>query len=152
MRTNIQIIKELKVFLKKASTNRQKYCCHERAFTRSRKLSFEVVVLFITNLIKKSLAIELDHFFTFISEKTTPTKGAFSQACYKLKAVFFQDWNEHLITRWSTLKAPSMRRWKGFQLCAMDGTTGLLPNQPAIMREFGSHCAAAASIKPGHLL
>lgn len=145
MPTNVQIIAELKAFLKKASENRQKYCCHERVFTRSRKLSFEIVVLFITNLIKKSLAIELDHFFTFINEKTMPTKGAFSQARYKLKALFFQDWNQHLITTWSGLKAHSMKRWKGFQLCAMDGTTALLPNRPEIMKVFGSHLNQAGS-------
>ena len=80
------------------------------------------MVLFITNLVKKSLAIELDCFFTFIDEKVVPTKGAFSQARYKLKAVFFQDWNQYLISRWFALKANDMRRWKGFQLCAMDGT------------------------------
>jgi len=145
MHTNVQIIAELKAFLKKASTNYQKYCYHEKAFTRTRKLPFEAVVLFIANLTKKSLAIELDHFFTFFNKKTIPTKGAFSQARYKLKALFFQDWNQCLLSQWLALKDDSMRRWKGFQLCAMDGTTALLPNRPAIKEEFGKHLNQAGS-------
>jgi len=86
MNTNVQIITELKTFLAKASNNRQKYCSDNKAFTRTRKLSFKIVVLFITNLVKQSLAIELDNFFTFTSKETVPSKGAFSQARYKLKA------------------------------------------------------------------
>lgn len=86
MNTNVQIITELKAFLKQAMTNRKRYCCHESAFSRNRKLSFKIVVLFITNLVKKSLAIELDRFFSFVNENKLPTKGAFSQARYKLKS------------------------------------------------------------------
>lgn len=145
MNTNVQIIAELKVFLQKASTTPEKYCYHRGAFSRTRKLPFEVVVLFITNLIKKSLAIELDHFFTFLDKKTIPTKGAFSQARYKLKALFFQDWNQCLLSQWIALKDDRMKYWKGFQLCAMDGTTALLPNRPAIMNEFGNHLNQAGS-------
>ncbi|MEK6482607.1 IS4 family transposase, partial [Catalinimonas sp. 4WD22] len=145
MNTNVQIIAELKTFLTTASHQREKYCHHQEAFTRTRKLTFTLVVLFITNLVKKSLCIELDHFFTFIHKIHVPTKGAFSQARYKLKAVFFQDWNKHLIIKWTILNANSMKRWKGFQLCAMDGTTALLPNRPAIMKVFGSHLNQAGS-------
>lgn len=94
MYTNVQIIAELKSFLRiAASHDCEKYCWHSQDFTWTRKLSFTTVVLFITNLMKKSLAIELDHFFTLIYQKGAPTKGAFSQARCKLKAVFFQDWN-----------------------------------------------------------
>jgi len=32
-----------------------------------------------------------------------------------------------------------MKRWKGFQLCAMDGTTVLLPDRASIGEEFGCH-------------
>lgn len=145
MDTNVQIIAELKSFLTTATHNRKKYCYHEKAFSRTRKLSFEIVVLLITNLIKKSLALELDSFFTFIEQQTAPTKGAFSQARYKLKAMFFQDWNQCLLAKWVALKATSMKRWKGFQLCAMDGTTALLPDRPAIKGEFGSHLNQAGS-------
>lgn len=47
-----------------------------------------MVVLSITNLIKRSLAVELDELFEFLHHTAVPTKGAFSQARYKLKAFF----------------------------------------------------------------
>ena len=73
-----------------ASGNKEKYCHSAEAFTRNRMLSFSVVVLFITNLMKRSLAIELDGLCEFLHKTTIPTKGAFSQARYKLKALFFK--------------------------------------------------------------
>lgn len=90
MQTNLQIIDELKEFLKQASMNKEKYCHNAEAFTRHRILDFSMVVLFITNLIKRSLAIELDGLFEFLHKTTIPTKGAFSQTRYKLKALFFR--------------------------------------------------------------
>lgn len=145
MNTNLQIIAELKAFLTTASHQREKYCHYEKAFSRNRKFTFKLVVLFINNLVKKSLALELDSFFTLINHQTTPTKGAFSQARYKLKATFFRDWNFCLLKKWTALKAHRMRRWKGFQLCAMDGTTALLPNRPSVINEFGSHLNQAGA-------
>ncbi len=91
MQINLQIIDELKEFLMQASRNKEKYCHSVEAFTRNRILDFSMVVLFITNLIKRSLAIELDELFDFLNHKNSvPTKGAFSQARYKLKALFFK--------------------------------------------------------------
>lgn len=91
MHTNLQIINELKEFLMQASTQNEKYCHGAAAFTRHRILDFSTVALFITNLIKKSLAIELAELFDFVYHKNpVPTKGAFSQARYKLKALFFR--------------------------------------------------------------
>lgn len=88
MQTNLQIIDELKEFLMQAVHNKEKYCHSPAAFTRKRILDFSMVVLFITNLVKKSLAVELDDLFGFLHQATIPTKGAFSQARYKLKAFF----------------------------------------------------------------
>lgn len=90
MQINLQIIDELKEFLMQASGNKEKYCHSAEAFTRNRILDFSMVVLFITNLIKRSLAIELDGLFAFLHKTAIPTKGAFSQARYKLKALFFR--------------------------------------------------------------
>lgn len=60
MQTNLQVIDELKEFLMQASHDKEKYCHSAVAFTRNRMLDFSIVVLFITNLVKRSLAIELD--------------------------------------------------------------------------------------------
>lgn len=102
MQTNVQIIDELKEFLMQASCNKEKYCSNQEAFTRNRMLDFSMVVLCIANLIKRSLAIELDGLFEFLDRKqSTPTKGAFSQARYKLKSLFFRTgtivWQQHFI-------------------------------------------------------
>jgi len=62
-------------------------------FTRHRCLPFGVVVMFLLNLIKRSLQDELDQFFNLeegaaVAPRTV-TKSAFSQARQKLKAEAF---------------------------------------------------------------
>ncbi len=144
METNVQIIKELKEFLMQASGNKEKYCHSTEAFTRNRMLSFSVVVLFITNLMKRSLAIELDGLCEFLHKTTILTKGAFSQAGYKLKSdcrrsPFFQDWNHCLTAAFYRINAFRVKRWQGFRIFGIDGSKAYLPDHTLIREEFGMH-------------
>ena len=92
MNFNLQIIEELHSFLQKAMDNKSRYCQRQQDFTRDRLLSFDRVAYFILNLSKRSLAVELDVFDQLFGlDFPAPTKGAFSQARYKLKPELFMD-------------------------------------------------------------
>lgn len=63
------------------------------------------------------------------------TPSAFCQARKKLKYTAFAELNEAAIHAFSTHFA--LRRWQGFRLLSVDGSTIRLPNTPAIAEAFG---------------
>lgn len=64
----------------------------------------------------------------------TVTGAAFSLARYKVEISFFQDLNSILV---DFHQRHYVKRWKGFQLIAGDGSTVSLPASPAIKKHFG---------------
>lgn len=135
MDIKLQIIEELHSFLRKAMDNKSRYCQRKQDFTRNRILSFERVACFVLNLPKRSLAVELEGFAQLFGVDLTPTKGAFSQARYKLKPDLFMDWNTALIKaieRYGLLG----RHWNGFRLIGIDGTLLQLPETDEIGEAF----------------
>lgn len=92
------------------------------------------------NLRKHSNQTELDQFFkTILNKKAaseTITKSAFFQARQQLSYTAFQALNHQIIDdiyqgSWKP------KTWKGFRLCAIDGTSIRLPNEPDIIEHFG---------------
>jgi len=121
LKTNIQILHEVREFLDKAQLNIENYVTKKAAFTKAKKLSFLNVVLFILQLPKKSLSIELEDFFDLISpEEMACTKSAFSQARYKLKEDFFEKWNESLVESYYSENDERILLWNGFELQGVD--------------------------------
>src|SRR3954462_13585582 len=108
-------------------------------FTRQRTLPFPVVVLFLLNLIKGALQRELDEFFQVLRGSDVAdrvvTKSAFCAARQKLKSSAFIELNRHLVRRWYH-DAP-VRRWRGFDLRAIDESTLRLPDTPEAIAQFG---------------
>ena len=143
-KTNIEIISDLSEFLKSAKSN-VKYRSRPEDFTRDRKLTFEYIVGFLSNLPRKSLSIELNEFFSRLGLATDYCgKSAFSQARYKLKHVFFKDWNKQLRDSYYTDNENNIKRWKDFILMGVDGSTlHLFEDAEGKMAEhFGTHCGA----------
>jgi len=139
MISNLQIIEQMRLFLQQAKDNPSKYCERAQDFSRNRLLSFERVVYFILNLSKRSLAIELNDFFNSIYPlEQVPTKGAFSQARYKLKADLFKDWNKSLVEKLNDTHFVSNQTYNGLFLIGIDGTTLQLPDTTSIEEEFGT--------------
>ena len=97
------------------------------------------MVVFLLNLIKGALQRELDQFFQVLSPgdvaKRVVTKSAFCAARQKLNPTAFIELNRHLVQRWYH-DAP-VRRWRGFDLRAIDGSTVRLPDTPGAIAEFG---------------
>lgn len=113
-----------------------------RAFERNRQLNFPTLILYLLNLRKHSNQVELDQFFkTIKNEKDASqhiTKSAFFQARKQLAFTAFTDINRQLM---SGIYKSDMhyKTWKGFRLCAIDGTSIRLPNDPDITHYFGVH-------------
>ncbi len=64
------------------------------------------------------------------------TKSAFSQARLQFSYTAFTDANHQFIER--IYQSPlHYKTWKGFRLCAIDGTSIRLPNEPSITEHFG---------------
>lgn len=110
-----------------------------KAFTRQRCLPFVTLVLFLLNLVKRSLQDELDQFFnlaraTVVAEPQV-TKSAFSQARQKLKAEAFRELNTVQVDYFYA-HFP-YHTWCGLRLWAVDGSTVQLPETADIVAHFG---------------
>jgi len=89
---------------------------------------------------KHSNQVELDQFFKDINDKNEAsqhvTKSAFFQARKQLSYRAFIELNRQLIDGvYKNMKY--FKTWHGFRLCAIDGTSIRLPNEPDITNYFG---------------
>jgi len=94
----------------------------------------------LLNLRKHSNQVELDQFFKTIYNENHAsqhiTKSAFFQARQQLSHTAFIDLNHQLIH--DIYESNSrFKTWKGFRLCAIDGTSIRLPNEPDLTNYFG---------------
>ncbi len=109
-------------------------------FIRHRKLPFSMLIFFLMNLIKGSYQDELDHFFKAIFNldvaKRIVTKAALTKARIKLKYEALLDLNSRLIEHFYQNFNP--RKWNGFTLLAIDGSTVRLPRIEAVENHFGA--------------
>lgn len=115
-------------------------------FTRERKMPFTLLVLFMLNIVKRTLQKELADFMDLVSGKNNITKSAFSQSRVKLKPEAFIDLNEVLLEEFYTDNI--VKKWKEFRICAIDGSTINLPYSEDILKTFGSNRNSAELILP----
>jgi hypothetical protein len=85
------------------------------------------------NLFKESVEYNISTLLPKFKVKTV-TGAAFSLARYKVEISFFKDLNSILV---DFHQRHYVRRWKGFQLIAGDGSTVSLPASPGIKKHFG---------------
>lgn len=147
---NIKIISELKEFINicTGDSDVMDLCRNSRCdFIRNRKMSFERLVLFIIKLCKKTLSVELDHFFE--DDLNKPEAGcsvsAFSQQRSKLDSLFFQLWNEVLYKSFYHHGEAHIKRWRGFRIIAVDGTAVSLLSTKVLSGYFGGQSNAQGS-------
>ena len=97
------------------------------------------MLLFLLNLVKGALQRELDDFFQVLRNadvaERAVTKSAFCAARQKLKPSAFIDLNQDLVRRW--YRDAPVRRWRGLDLRAVDGSTLRLPDTPDAIATFG---------------
>ncbi len=111
----------------------------KKHFSRTRKLTFPLLVLYLCNLTKSSYQPELNKFFKVITGSTIAknivSKVALCKARKKLKYEAFTELNKHAIGYFNEHFSPLT--WNGFYLKAVDGSTATLPNFPEICNHFG---------------
>lgn len=106
---------------------------------REKKLFFSEVVMLLINLIKRSLKVELQDFLAFgLRQEISYTKSAFCQSREKIKPVFFQDLNQKLVELVYEKNTERIKKWKGFLLVGVDGSTAYLPNNKDTSFYFGT--------------
>ena len=139
---NLKIIAELKYFLEavsKDSSLRTLVTQNEKDFTRERKLTLERLVSLIINMPKRSLSIEIQEFFDRLGKDLgNCTKGAFCSQRSKLKAIFFEAWNQWLVSSFYHHYGDQVKRWRNFRLLAVDGSTAYLINKKEVADYFGT--------------
>ena len=98
------------------------------------------MMLFL-NLKKGSNQQELDNIFKLINKQDfashSVSKAAFSKARKNLSHTAFVHLNNQVVDDF--YKHNIIKKWKGFRLCAIDGSQFRLPNEPNIVEEFGLH-------------
>lgn len=115
----------------------------ETDFTRKRKQPFGQMLLFMFNLVKKSLVIEIDNFVEFLNSKTDLnevkdfTKSAFVQKRMKIKPEVFNHLSEVIVENTYTESNTTIKLFKGFRLLAVDGSKVTLPQIEHLKKEFG---------------
>ncbi len=147
--TNLKIISDLKYFLEITVSNdeiKTYFTTKVTDFIRERKLTFKRTVFLIFNLLRRSLTIELDEFFSTINSDSS-TKGAFSLQRGKLKPEFFKVWNYVFSKSFYHHYRDKLIKWHGFQLLAVDGSLKYLFNQPEVANYFGVHTNQHTNVK-----
>ena len=119
-------------------------------FTRQRRLSFAIVVIFLLNLVKRALQDELDEFFKLLDGSEIAarvvSKSALIQARRKLKYEAFVELNQTQVNYY--YDHFDYKKWKGLRLVATDGSMSELPDTEEISNHFGVWRPAAGGTCP----
>ena len=107
----------------------------KNSFIRNRKMPFSHLILFMLNLVKKSLQKELTEFFSVFSNEKNITKSAFCQSRMNLKHTAFIELNDLMIDDFYINS--EYKTWGGFRLLAIDGSKLQLPMSEEIVEFFG---------------
>lgn len=118
----------------------------KKDFTRNRKLTFPITIVFMLNFLTKSLSSEIVNFVDCLKSKCNHiiengfTKSAFTQARKKIKAEGFLSLSQLIVDEYYKVEQGdnSIKKWKGHRLLAVDGSQVTLPNTQELYEKFGS--------------
>ncbi len=115
----------------------------EQDFTRNRKQPFSATLLFMFNLLRKSLAIEIDGFIRHLNERLFSgstrhfTPSAFIQNRKKINPEVFSHLSGIIIDNFYTAENDSLAYLNGFRILAVDGSRITLPNTAELKKHYG---------------
>ncbi|WP_261344000.1 IS4 family transposase [Candidatus Uabimicrobium amorphum] len=111
---------------------------NEKDFTRERKLPFSRLMVFMIRKSIKSIQNRLNEFVKdLLTNFTTVTSGAYTKARKKLNYTAFIELNKQAVVE-TLYEDEDYRKYKGFRLCAIDGSKVRLPNEKEIEEHFGT--------------
>lgn len=120
-----------------------KFKMKEQDFTRNRKQPFSATLLFMLNLLRKSLAIEIDGFVRHLNERLFSgstrhfTPSAFIQNRKKINPEVFNHLSDVIIDNFYTAENDSLAYLNGFRILAVDGSRITLPNTLELKKHYG---------------
>lgn len=139
----LKICANLIEFLNKIIFSEDFLSRHRRSpkdFVRQRLLPFHNMIFFLMNMIKGSLQDELDYFFKAVHAEEistrTVTKSALTKARKKLHHQAFIELGRNLVSFFYD-RFPC-RKWKGFRILAIDGSTVKVPRTKDVADHFGT--------------
>lgn len=127
------------------------FCARHRKdaadFTRRRRLTFPVVMLFLLQKTTRSVQRHLHSFLHQLwpqSPDRSVTPGGWTQARAKLSHTAFIELNQDLLLPcfYAPEQAAHRRRWRGHRLLGCDGSLLRLPVHPQIIETFGALAVA----------
>lgn len=105
-------------------------------FSRESKMGFKETVLFMMNMVKKSLQLELNSYFrTVLKNDFAVSKQAYSKARQQIDPALFIDLYESNVKGF--YECDDCKNWNSYRLLAVDGTVLELPNTQLLRQEFG---------------
>ena len=105
-----------------------KYKIGSKSFTRKGKMSFQDLILFMMNMVNKTLQREINDYIKNIKkEKIKYCKSSISRARMKISPALFAELNRELIKDIYEDKE-EIKTFKNFRIFAVDGTRLELPN------------------------
>jgi len=121
----------------------QEFLCRYRKsktnFSRKPFLTFPTLIIFMMNLLKGSIQDELKRFFQALDSKDLPDKeitaGAFTRARKKLSFNAFIELSRIVVNYF--YKHFPHKKWFGFRLVAVDGSTVKVPRTEETIKHFG---------------
>ncbi|MDB5119295.1 MAG: Transposase protein [Sphingobacteriales bacterium] len=156
MSANLKIISDLKNFIALSQSDselKNLFTTSAKHFTRKRKLHFEQVVLILLNFFKKSYDIEIAQFYDLIGTgECSVSKSAFSQQRLKIHSLFFKCLNMVLVDSFYIHYQDALKRWNGFRIIAVDGSTAYLINKEEVTGHFGTHGNQRGTVTLGRIL
>lgn len=141
-KNSILIIKKLRevIFSKEIILD---YRMKEQDFTRKRKQPFGGVLLFMFNLLRKSLIVEIDNFMQYLNLKVDSdsiqnfTSSAFVQKRKKINPNVFKYLSQVIIENAYVESNTTIKLFNGFRILAVDGSKITLPYTEELKKEFG---------------
>ncbi len=136
-KSNLSLINSFKKLLY-SDELKIKFRATPSAFTRTRKLPFERVVLFMISMVKKSLQLELCNFIKTLNLKNLKfiSNSAYTQARMKIKPELFNYFITALNNEYYTNNDERVELWKGFRLLACDGSFLSLPMVAELKKKY----------------
>lgn len=115
---------------------KEKYRKSTRHFVRKKALGFEETGTIVLKMIKKSIKGEvMDYFHRKNKEKKAPSRQAFTEAREKIRYEAFKEFFEKSCEL--TIESEEARKWKGYRLFGVDGTTFFVGKMEKLKGYFG---------------
>jgi hypothetical protein len=117
---------------------------NEQDFTRNRKQPFVATLLFMLNLLRRSLVIEIDGFVCYLKERLSSgsnrrfTSSAFIQNRKKIDPKIFNCLSAVIIENFYTADNDTLNYFHDFRILAVDGSWLTLPSNDELKRSFGA--------------